>query len=383
MSTCQFLGSGFTLTALIGESGFHKIRQEWEDLWSQSLDATQFQRWEWQYYYYKYRIPHAHPRIIIVRNSKGVCVALAVFCKVVDSASGLLKVSFLGDISADYHMILCQPNLPYSVGHLILDFFFDNLNWHVSYFDLSNIPQGSWAEAVLSDYLQIKDFTPSLLVQRKTQTYAVPLPGDIETYLKHLGSQSRRDFVYDRRRLVNDFTVEWRTFDKNVDLEHCLAAVETIDRARWQQETRYTNSSVRAFFTSLAHAQANAGMYLAYVLYLDGKPAAYIMGVVVRNSYKVASIGHDPGIARHLSVGKTANFYAIEKCISLGFSEYDLTRGAEAYKEWLGAKPHNNLHIRLYRSKIDKALELYCKNILSLLRQQTWLRRVYQKFLRY
>ena len=102
----------------------------------------------------------------------------------------------------------------------------------------------------------------------------------------------------------------------------------------------------------------------------------------MRNSYKIDSIGHDPDIASHLSIGKAANFYAIETCIQSGFCEYDLTRGSEAYKEWLGAQAHDNLHVRVFRSLMDRRLESAGKQTLEFLRQQTWLRRFYQRFVR-
>ena len=120
------------------------------------------------------------------------------------------------------------------------------------------------------------------------------------------------------------------------------------------------------------------GIYRAFLLYLDAKPTAFVTGAVVRNVLKVASIGFDRSVAANLSVGKLSNFFAIEHCIEHGLTEYDLTRGGEEYKKWLGAFPRTNLHVRVYRSKLDRLVESRAKEMVSFLRRQNWLRQFYQ-----
>ncbi len=375
-------GSNFILTRLEGEAAFHQIRVEWEELWRQSTEATQFQRWEWQYLYYKNLLPKTAPQILVARDSSGCCVALAAFCKVSDPISGLKKIAFLGDLSADYHMILSRPNLPITLGFQIFDQLFELSKPPFSYVDLSNIPQDSWTQAVVSAYFQDVSFPPGLLIRKETQTFAVPLPGDLEVYLRQLGSRSRKDFGYDRRRLGREFSIKWQIFAGGDGLKKCLADIEAIDRARWGEDSRYCDPNWRTFLVSLSEAQAQAGIYLAFVLYLDGKPSAYVTGVVVQNSYKAESIGYDPSIAGHLSIGKTTNFYAIEACIQRNLSEFDLSRGSEVYKKWLGGKAHKNFHIRLYSNRLSRGLDAIMRVSLEFLRRQTWLRRLYQRFVR-
>lgn len=120
----QISVNGYTLTTLSDETAFYELKDEWEELWKKSPDATQFQRWEWQYLYYKHIIPNAPLKIFIVRDFYGECVALAAFCKIRDQLSGFSKAAFVGDSLADYHMILCKSGLPLSVGFQILDAIF-------------------------------------------------------------------------------------------------------------------------------------------------------------------------------------------------------------------------------------------------------------------
>ena len=155
-----------------------------------------------------------------------------------------------------------------------------------------------------------------------------------------------------------------------------------VDRARWGNNSRYCLSSERSFQRALAQALCDMGIYRSFVLYLNGRACAFVSGAVVRSSLKIASIGFDRSVPGRLSVGKVTNFYAIEHCIEHGYKEYDLTRGGEEYKKWLGAVPSMNLHVRRYRSRLDKVIDSSSKKIIDALRNQNWLRRFYQAMLR-
>ncbi len=124
------------------------------------------------------------------------------------------------------------------------------------------------------------------------------------------------------------------------------------------------------------------GIYLAFVLYLDGRPRAFVKGAVVHNRLKLESIGFDRFLPGRWSIGKVANFYAIEYCIQNGLEEYDLTRGGEQYKKWLGATASTNLHVRWYRSRVDQLADSAGTKVMSFLRKQEWLRSLYQKVIR-
>ena len=97
---------------------------------------------------------------------------------------------------------------------------------------------------------------------------------------------------------------------------------------------------------------------------------------------KVATIGYDSSVPGKFSTGKVTNFYAIEYCIQQGYSEYDLTRGSEDYKKWMGACLYTNVHVRLYRSRLDALIEARGQKLVSFLRNQSGLRSAYQRWLR-
>jgi len=372
----------YTLVDFEGEQAFHTLRDDWERLWWQSEDATESQTWHWQYLYWRHLAPKTHPVIIIARDSHGTCVALAAFFICRDQSSWVSKAAFLGNKRPDYHLILARPNLSATVGLKILEHFALKFGKRVPYLELSNVPKNSYTGSFLGHFLANETTPRSTTLRWETQTYAVPLPKTLDEYLKQLGPRSRRDFRYDRKKLCDDFSVDFRVYSTLDNLGEALDAIEMVDRARWGSNSLYSVSSQRSFERSLADALCEMGIYRAFLLHLNGKPCAFVTGAVVRNLLKVSSIGYDRSLLGKFSIGKVTNFYAIEYCIQHGYKEYDLTRGGEDYKKWLGAIPSTNLHLRHYRTRFDELLDSRGKRIVSFLRNQSWLRGSYHTWLR-
>ena len=375
---CLPHGQSYTLEEFVGPEAFDKLRPDWERLWRLSSEATDTQTWHWQYLYWKHVAPKTKPVIVVARDPAGICLALAPYFICRDEASWITKGAFLGDKRPDYQLILALPNLPEDVGCQILNHFISQYSKRVPFIELSNIPLESYSGNIVNQLFSEGVDQASRTTRWERETYAVPLPRTIEDYQKQLGPRSRRDFSYDRRRLGKEFKVEFHVYDSPENLDNALDDIENIDRARWGSGSRYNLSAYRSFERSVAAKLCEMGIYRAFLLYLDAKPTAFVTGAVVRNALKVASIGFDRSVAANLSVGKLSNFFAIEHCIEHGLTEYDLTRGGEEYKKWLGAFPRTNLHVRVYRSKLDRLVESRAKEMVSFLRRQNWLRQFYQ-----
>ncbi len=372
----------YTIVDFEGEQAFHALHEDWDRLWRQSSEVTESQTWHWQYLYWKHLAPTTHPVVIVAQDSQGTCLALAAFFICRDQSSWVSKAAFLGDKRPDYHLILAVPNLPETVGHQMLERFVLKLKTRVSLIELSNIPLNSYTGRVIEQFFKDEHWLRPTTLKWQTQTYAVPLPATVEKYQEQLGPRSRRDFNYERRLLSREFSVEFRVCSTLEDLGGTLDAVEMVDRARWGANSRYCIGSHCVFERSVARASCEMGIYRAFLLYLNGKASSFVTGAVVRNLLKASSIGYDRSVPGKFSAGKVTNFYAIEYCIQQGYSEYDLTRGSEDYKKWMGAQPHTNLHVRLYRSRLDALRESSGKRVVSFLRNQPWLRSAYQRWLR-
>jgi hypothetical protein len=198
---------------------------------------------------------------------------LAAFFLCRDQASWVSKVAFLGDKRPDYHLMLAMPNLPEVVGGQILEHFVLKFQTRAPFIELSNIPLNSYTGRVAKQFFQDGHRFRRPTLQWQTQTYAVPLPATVDKYQAQLGPRSRRDFHYDKRLLSKEFSVDFRVCSTLEDLDSTLDAIEIIDRTRWGANSRYCIGSQRDFERSVARALCEMGIYRAFVLYLNGKPA--------------------------------------------------------------------------------------------------------------
>jgi CelD/BcsL family acetyltransferase involved in cellulose biosynthesis len=157
------------------------------------------------------------------------------------------------------------------------------------------------------------------------------------------------------------------------DLEHAIECIEAIELSRWGPTSFYSEASKRAFERDLLRALAERGTLDVYMLYLDGKACAFVWGAVVRNALEVDRVAHDPAAAPKLSIGKVANFHAIEACIAEGYCHYDLTRGSDAYKKWLGGTERANIRFRVYSSRWHRLPYALEREARALARRARWL----------
>jgi CelD/BcsL family acetyltransferase involved in cellulose biosynthesis len=287
----------------------------------------------------------------------------------------LEKVAFLGESRADYHMLLARSGTPESVGVQALGELVKRLRNQVSFINFGNVPECSWTGRVLALLQQTRGM--GLYRFTTSETYAVSLPKTLDEYLGQLGERSRRHFRYDRRRLSKEFSVRYEVYQKAED--RCLAAIEEVDKARWADGSRFWRTSLARRERATMQALSELGAFRAIVLHLDGRPSAFIYGAILDDRWLIDRIGHDPTIAPKLSVGKVANFQAVEYAIQQGIRQFDLTRGGESYKQWLGATAHTNLHLRIYRSPVDRWLDRTMAQVLTSIRHNPLLLRTYLK----
>jgi len=320
-----------------------------------------------------YRNPRSP--VFVLRVGDAESSLLAAFERARDAESGLLKVCFLGNTRADYNVMLTRPDLPVEVGVGALEYLVKMAGNHVPFVEFQNVPAESWSGRVIRALYEKLPRNRTLLKTRGT--CAVDLPGLVEEYESHLGERSRHHFRYDLRRLEREHEVEFRVYRDAC--EECLQAIESVDRARWGAESRYRVPARRQFEHSIARAMAGQGVYLAVVLFLDGRPAAFLWGGVVKGRLLVDRTGYDPALPRKLSVGKVTDFYGVRLAIQMGIKVFDLTRGRESYKKWLGANEHTNLYLRIYRTVLDRRITESCETIMARFQSSRTLTRAFHE----
>lgn len=369
----------FTVSEQEGEQTFHALRSEWDALWEESTDVTHFQRWDWQYLYWKHVTPQAIPQFATLRDEQGRCRAIGLLVRTRDPKTGLMTTGFAGGMRSDYNMFLAGNDVPIDAGVELLRAIVSRQRRRASLLALRNIPADSWTARVIEKHLTNGE-GDNLFELSEGESYAIPLPRTIDEYIAGLGQRSRHAFGYDRRRITKECIVEFRVHESADHIDVLLDQIEMVDVARWGAESMYRRPQRRAFERSIIKALAKDGLLLVFMLYVDGKPASFALCCLVRGVVEVPRIAHDPSFPSKLSIGKVALFYAIEECIRRGYSKFDLTRGGEAYKGWLGARAERIVNLYVHRSKFDLIAQQCGVKLGVVMRKQTWLRDAYRKY---
>lgn len=370
----------FTVKEFKGEQAFHDLRPDWDALWRESADATHFQLWDWQHLFWKHVAPDAVPYFATLWDSAGRCRTIAALIRTRDPKSGMMVTGFIGSMRSDYNMFLVGKDVPESAGLMLLRHLLKYHRHRSSSLKLINVPAESWTGKVVSAYRAECAVDDRLIGFMYGEGHTVLLPSSIDEYVSTLSQRARRHFGYERRRLEKGCKIEFRVHEGINGIEEIIDQIEVIDLSRWKSESMYSRPQRQALEKGVIRALAERGNLLVFLLYINGKPATFAWCALVRGIVEVDRIAYDPSLPSKLSVGKVANFYAIEECIRRGHTEFDLTRGGEAYKGWLGAVPRKLINFEIHRSQFDRLFQKWGAKFGAVVRKQEWMRTAYRKY---
>lgn len=342
-----------TIRVQSGVAALNEHREAWEALWSASAEATDAQIWGWVRAY----VEHVAVRsrlAVVSAVSNGETVALGAFAIARDRRTMLRTAGFLGESDADAHVMLARPDLPESTGAAMLAALAESPAGRAAILEFRNVPKDTWTHRAVEQYL---GGVTATIERRESPSYAVPLPATYAEYEQHFRARTGRsfqEFQRKRRNLLKDYRVEFRMCRDDEQIDAAFEEIERIDFARWREKSRYQAARDRAFHRAAARDLCRRGVYRAYRLIADGTPVAYIAGIRVRDCFRVPTLAHDPSFPGRYSAGKVLNLHVIEQCIEEGCRTYDLTRGDEEYKVWLGGELRPNCSARIYRSRLAR-----------------------------
>jgi len=180
-------------------------------------------------------------------------------------------------------------------------------------------------------------------VATRTAHWQLELPASHDDFLKSLSKSTREGVKRYSRKLDRDFgdRLTLELTDDADGLERFFADARTV------AETTYQHGLGAAVTDDVAHRQlielaARRGWFRAWMLSIDGKPAAFWHGMAYRNVFSIGVPGYDPEYG-HLRVGTYVLMKAIEdlcnddtvQTVDFGFgdAEYKRRFGTESWEE--------------------------------------------------
>lgn len=187
--------------------------------------------------------------------------------------------------------------------------------------------------------------------------FLLEIPESLEGYLKTKDAKSRYNLKRLMKQLENTYqdNVHIRMFTEDKDVEVFCEHAESIAH---MSHLRPLNVGFRSTPTEIKKKKilANIGFFRSYVLYLNGKPSAFICGILYKRSFFTEHIGFDVQYER-LSIGSYLLLKVIEDIASGRCADtLDYSYGSDSYKKRFSSLVNKDIRIRLFIPKISNLL---------------------------
>ncbi len=124
--------------------------------------------------------------------------------------------------------------------------------------------------------------------------HAADLPDTFDAYLKGLSTRSRQSVLYSERKLEAAATVELACYSRLEQVDDFLRYGTAVSRLSYQW--RLLGLGLRDDSETRASLQlaATRGWLRSYVLWVGGKPVAFMLGFQYGDTYDYTDVGFDP-----------------------------------------------------------------------------------------
>lgn len=326
-------------------SGLEKIQESWKYLVNSAENVTPFQTWEWNYGLARFEDRQVRLRIIVGENAQGEVVGIAPFWIRFQPWLRLPILEFIGSHPSDHLDLLCLERYHAAFVSRILEWIEHNTEWRI--LNLVNLNSHS-AELINSR---------GLSEVRVLETCAhIHLPGSMEEY-EHRMLQKRlgrtiRQFL---KLLAPQGRLSFSLSRTNAELEKDLPNLFVLHQLRQRakgQRGRFINEDWRRTILEMSHDLLQAGHLRLGTLRIDGKPAASLYDLRIRDREYACFIGMDPAMGQ-FHPGSLLYHWMIGEAIKDGMKLYDFGRGDESYKSRWTKDTYEIFQITRARSHVE------------------------------
>jgi CelD/BcsL family acetyltransferase involved in cellulose biosynthesis len=312
---------------------FANLRDEWNELLSNSNSDCLFLTWEWAYTWWQHLAEERRLQILVARH-KGRLVGIAPLAWRARRWRRLLPFPALEFIGAG------------SAGSDYLDFIIRRGEERQTLLALTEYLAGSKLMLELSRVRSAASNACMFALETMRRGWRIArLVTDIcpfidlsshswESYLASLGTTHR----YNMRRRLRNLEKEWYVSFDRVECEQmrggALRTLVELHGRRWRERKdpgAFNSRSLVNFHDELSRLALERGWLRLFVLRLNGVAAAALYGFNYHDTFYFYQSGFDPKLNRH-SVGLVTMGLAIKHAIEEKVKIYDFLRGDEPYK---------------------------------------------------
>ena len=192
---------------------------------------------------------------------------------------------------------------------------------------------------------------PSLMKRRVADVFCysvVPLAASGGKRSPALSGKNRREVRRKTKILQRAFpgNAQFRCFAGLSELDAGLQAAAAVDVTTWQHYMGYgllneTQARERLTFC------ARQGWLRIYVMYVEDRPVAFLIGQHHQQTYYCQFTGYHPDFARY-SVGSLLTAWVLENLAAAGVEQVDLGEGGQEHNRRLGCQVREEGTVHMY-----------------------------------
>jgi CelD/BcsL family acetyltransferase involved in cellulose biosynthesis len=204
-----------------------------------------------------------------------------------------------------------------------------------------------------------------VLTEAGVKSPYLALEGDWDGYLKGQSSNFRSDLKRKGNK-AQRAGVEIRRFTDPESVATVLGAIYAIEEKSWKESTQTsitTNPQARVFYDRFLPRAALAGWFESFLLYVEGSPIAYDMGVRFAGRYYMLKTSYDQAHSE-LSPGVVLREHVVRHLFEAGVREHDFLGDDEPWKMRWTSTARSHTHYYLYdRSRWRGNLYSFLKQV--------------------
>jgi len=174
------------------------------------------------------------------------------------------------------------------------------------------------------------------------------LNGTWETFIERKSGNFRSDLQRKWNKTKHNRT-EFKIYSQPGDVDHILEEICKIESNSWKEDSKTsitTQPIAKKFYNIFLPKAAENGWLYVVIFYIDGKPAAYDMGILFANKYYMLKTSYDLEF-KQWSPGTILRQFVIQELYKMNVGEHDFLGSDDAYKmRWTDTvRKHWNIYL--------------------------------------
>ena len=327
------------MTAAVAEETFDSIREGWERILPRCPSDTVFAAPWWHKTWWDNfgGDGDRQPRILSVRDSERL---LGIAPLMSDGGS----LTFLGDRDLSDYFDFIVPEDAAERFYPALWERLAEMDW--SLLDLPSLPSGSPTLAHLPRLAESAGM--KVEIEENETTPKTHLPATWDDFLAGLRKKDRHELRRKLRRLDHESEHRQYAADMGDSLADSMGDFFRLLRASRDDKRAFMTEPRERFFTDIARAASERGVFRLYFLEVNGARVAGCICFDYGGDYLLYNSGYDPAYSK-LSVGLINKALSLRSAIDDGRGVFNFLKGNERYKYNLGGRDESVFDMTIER----------------------------------